>query len=148
MADGESVEAPRGPRALQWLRAALRRRQVRVISTNVVAVALIVLGVLSGVQGYVLSEQNKALALCQQAYSNGFADALDARTQANTDAQAALDSVMQTFADVITTPDPTARARVQAVLVDYVTKRAEARKAQQEHPYPEAPRDACKHLDG
>jgi len=123
------------------------RREWRV-STNVVAVVLVLLGLFTAVQGYVVSGQTKALAVCQQAYSNGFADAFDARAEANAQAQDALDDWMTVVGAVMTSPDSSARTRLVEATTEYLAKRVEARKTQAEHPFPPAPRDACKQLEG
>lgn len=127
---------------------AKRARERRAISTNLLAGVLIILGVLTAAQGYVLNDQATQLALCQQAYSNGFADALDARSQANADAQEALEAWMKTVGQVLSAPDPSGRARLTAAIADYLEKREKARKTQEANPFPEAPRDACEQLGG
>jgi hypothetical protein len=123
------------------------RREWR-ISTNVVAVVLLVLGLFTAGQGYIVGKRTQALAECQQQYSNGLADALDARAEANADAQQALEDWMTVVGSVMTSPTGDGRVRLLTATSTYLTKRVEARQQQEEHPFPPAPRDACKQLGG
>lgn len=125
------------------------KRRLRFTSNGVVAVLLVVLGVATAVQSYVQAETNERqataterLQACQTAYSNGFADAIDARSTATQEAQDALDELLSTVASL--TPTPDSRERFRDALEDYLDKRADAKRAQKEHPYPPAPRDVCR----
>lgn len=118
------------------------KRRRRPTSMAVLGVVVVVLGVFTAVQGYVQGAATARLAECQQAYSNGFADALDARSKATVEAQDALDEFLTTVAHI--TPAPEAQAKFQAAFSEYLDKRAAAKKAQKEHPFPPAPRDVCK----
>ena len=89
-------------------------------------------------------EEDRRIQQCQLAYANGFADALDARSDATTAAQLALDDLMTEIGALAAAPSVDNSARFQAALSEYLAKRAEARKQQQENPYPPAPRDLCK----
>jgi uncharacterized membrane protein YcjF (UPF0283 family) len=119
-----------------------KKRWMRITTNGVIAFLLIVLGVATAVQSYVQSEATARLTECQTAYANGFADALDARSQATSEAQNALDELLSTVAAI--TPTPEGRNQFREALADYLKKRAEAKKTQQEHPFPPAPRDVCK----
>lgn len=123
-------------------------RRPRFTSTNLIGVLVVLLGIATAVQSYAQSDATERLAVCQRAYSDGFADALDARTQANTEAQLALDNLMSTVGDVLTSADPAARDRLTAAVSEYLSKRVEAKKTQAANPYPPAPRDACEQMEG
>jgi hypothetical protein len=114
----------------------------RITAIQVIGTLVVFLGVFTAVQGYVQGEATERLALCQAAYSNGFADALEARTSATADAQRALDD----FLTAVSAATPTQEGRdvVRKALSDYLTKRAEAKQAQQQNPFPAAPRDVCR----
>lgn len=118
------------------------KRKWRLTTNGVIAFVLVLLGTGTAVQSYVQSEATAKLTECQTAYANGFADALDARSKASGEAQDALDELLSTVAAI--TPTPEGRDQFSAALADYLTKRAEAKKTQKEHPYPPAPRDVCK----
>jgi hypothetical protein len=118
------------------------KRRFRFTSNGVIAALLVMLGIATAVQSYVQSEATERLAVCQQAYSNGFADALDARSDATQAAQNALDDLLSSVASI--TPTPQGRDQFRAALTEYLDKRAAAKRAQKEHPYPPAPRDVCK----
>lgn len=114
----------------------------RFTSNGVIATLLVALGIATAVQSYVQSEATSELAACQQAYSNGFADAIDARSEATQEAQQALDELLSTVASI--TPTPDGRDQFRDALTEYLDKRAAAKQAQKENPYPPAPRDVCK----
>lgn len=118
------------------------KRRFRFTSNGVIAVLLVVLGIATAVQSYVQSEATARLTDCQIAYANGFADALDARSTATADAQNAQDELWATIAAL--SPSPQAREQFRDALKVYLGKRAAAKKAQKENPYPPAPRDVCK----
>lgn len=116
----------------------------RITSNGIVGVVVFVLAVGTVVQGYVSSEATRRIAECTKGYSNGFADALDARSDANASAQQALDDLMTKVGELsagVSTPE--SRAVFRSALNDYLAKRAEAKKQQAENPYPPAPRDVC-----
>lgn len=116
----------------------------RVTSNGVIGAVVFVLAVGTVVQGYVASEATRRIAECTKGYSNGFADALDSRSQANAAAQQALDDLMTKVGELssgVSTPE--SRAVFRSALNDYLTKRAEAKKQQAENPFPPAPRDVC-----
>lgn len=119
-----------------------RRRRPRVTVNGVLGAVIVALGIFTAVQSYVQSEATAKLTECQTAYANGFADALDARSSASAAAQDALDELLAAVAEI--TPTPDGRDLFRAALDEYLSKRAEAKKTQKEHPYPPAPRDVCK----
>lgn len=117
----------------------------RITSNGLIGAVVFVLAVGTVVQGYVASEATRRVAECTRGYSNGFADALDARSDANAAAQQALDDLMTKVGELssgVSTPD--SRAVFRSALNDYLAKRAEAKKQQAENPFPLAPRDVCK----
>lgn len=114
-----------------------------------VALVVVVLGVLTVVQGLIQSAATRRVSQCHAAYANAFADALDARSRASQEAQDALDGLMITIGRLSATPvaDEADRARrseeSRKAISDYVTKRAQAKDQQARNPYPPPPRDAC-----
>lgn len=123
----------------RWWRSA-RSSEWRV-STNIIAVLMVLLAGFTAVQGYVQDDRTDRLTVCLTAYADGFADALDARSDANADAQGALDDLMVTVGAVLTRAED--RGQLVAAVQEYLRQRAEAKKTQAENPYPPAPRDAC-----
>jgi hypothetical protein len=119
-----------------------RRRRWRITKNGVVVGVLVTLGLLTGVQAYVQGEATDRLAECQATYSNALADALDARFGASSEAQQALDELLSTVSAAAPTPE--GGQQVRQALADYQSKRADAKRAQKDNPYPPAPRDACK----
>lgn len=119
-----------------------KRRRARFTSNGVIAGLLILLGTATAVQAYVQSQDTARLNECQTAYANGFADALDARSKASVEAQDAQDELWTTVASL--SPAPESREVFRQALADYLKKRAQAKKAQAENPFPEPPRDVCK----
>lgn len=126
--------------------APVRERRPRFTTTVVLGVVIAVLGVFTAVQSYVQSAATDRLTECQVAYANGFADALDARSSATSEAQNALDEFLSTAAAAVPTSE--GRDQVRKALAEYLAKRADAKKAQAEHPFPPAPRDVCKEAGG
>ncbi|MFK0249293.1 hypothetical protein ACIQUM_31730 [Amycolatopsis azurea] len=109
----------------------------------VLGVVVVLLGVLTVAQGIATNNATRRITECQQAYSNGFADALDARASATTDAQNALDELMKTMSGYLA-DSPIPPDKVRAAIGDYLAKRAKAETERQQHPYPPPPRDLCK----
>lgn len=120
-------------KAKSWLR--------RIESVHIIGVIVVVLGVFTAVQSYVQGHATERLTICTQAYSNGFADAIEQRSKASTDAQDALDG----FLSAVSAATPTAQGQslVRDALNQYLSKRADAKKAQAENPFPAPPRDVC-----
>ncbi len=122
---------------------AVSTRRARLWRTGL-DVLVIMLFVASAVQAYVTYGQIQDVVACQRAYQNGFADALDARATASTEAQNALDELMTTVGQLTAdAASPETRAQFRDALANYLSKRSEAKKKQQENPYPPPPRDAC-----
>lgn len=119
-----------------------KKRKWRVTTNGVIAFLLVLLGTATAVQAYVHSTATARLTECQTAYANGFADALEARSKATAEAQDAQDELWSAVASL--TPTPEGRAAFWAALNEYLDKRAAAKKAQAEHPFPDPPRDVCK----
>lgn len=78
------------------------------------------------------------LAECLATYSNGFAEAIDVRSKASGEAQAALDAMLTTVGDPTQSPESR-----RAAFYGYLDARKRAVEAQRANPYPTAPRDAC-----
>lgn len=130
------------------------RKLQRQFGRSVVPAVLVVLAIVTAVTSVVTARTNNAqdmetrrVVACQAAYANGFADALEARSTATTEAQNALDDLMATVGQLTTSNAGEAvetRERFRAALAAYLGKRAEAKKQQQQNPYPPPPRDLCK----
>lgn len=112
-----------------------------ITSMHVIGAVVVFLGVFTAVQGYVQNEANERLALCTKAYSDGFADAIDVRSKASAEAQEALDDFITAIAKA--TPTAEGREQIRRAFNDYLSKRAAAKKAQEENPFPAPPRDVC-----
>lgn len=113
-------------------------RRWRFTGTHAIGAVVLVLGVFTAVQSSVQASATNELAECQQRYSNAVADALDARSASSQEAQAALDDLLSTVAAI--TPTPDGRDQFRVALAEYLDKRATAKRAQKEHPFPPAPR--------
>lgn len=121
-----------------------RKPRFRFGGIQLLGAVVFLLAVGTVAQGYVQGEQTKRVAECTRGYSNGFAAALDARSEANSQAQQALDDLMTEIGQLANgVATPQSREQFREALADYLTKRAEAKKQQQENPYPPAPRDVC-----
>lgn len=122
------------------------RRRHRPTGEQVIGAIVVLLGLFTAIQGYYQDSATRRVAECTRAYSDGFADALDARSTASTEAQEALDGLMSTVGEVMTNAvgSPDARLRVQDAVAEYLTKRAESKVKQRENPFPPAPRDVCR----
>jgi len=133
--EGEAAVEDNLPCVPRWRRQWLR---------PLIGIVVITLGIFTAVQGVWQGAELRRVSGCQQAYSNGFADAIDARTQASGDAQNALDKLMSTVGAVMQSADPARRGDLQQAIRDYLDARTRAKATQQAHPYPPAPRDLCK----
>lgn len=129
--DGERMPPPHRPR---WTE--------RAPSTSLIAIVVVLLGIVTVVQGIVQSDATERVTRCQIKYSNDFSDALDARTRASTDAQNALDQLLTTVGDTLN-GNASARPRIQQAINDYLAKRAAVKNEQAQHPYPPPPRETC-----
>jgi hypothetical protein len=128
--EGDAVPEAKQPARRRWS------------MNHAIGAVVLALGIFTAVQAIIQSDATDRLAECQIAYSNGFADALDARSQATSEAQDALDELLTTVAAI--TPTPEGRDAFRSALSEYLSKRAAAKQAQAENPYPPAPRDVCK----
>lgn len=121
----------------------------RITGTHLVLALLLVLALGSVVQGYVYNTVTQRIAECTRGYSNGFADAIEARSAATAAWQEALDQWMTTLNALMTQTPPAgdpaaARQRFTDATAQYLHRRAEAQAEQRAHPYPPPPRDVCK----
>jgi hypothetical protein len=117
----------------------------RAPSSSLIAIVVVLLGVVTVVQGIVQSNATERLTRCQLEYSNAFSDALNARTAASTGAQDALDQLLNTWLGIGSqnaTPEER-RAQALRALNDYFAKRQQVKTEQQAHPYPAPPRVSC-----
>ena len=124
-------------------------RPRRVTAVRFLGALVLILTIGSGAQIYVDNQRAErqaqatdAIARCTKAYSDGFADAIEQRSNATAEAQNALDD----FLNLVSSATPTQEGRdlVRRALDDYNGKRAKARKTQAEHPFPAPPRDLCR----
>lgn len=146
----------RGVRDLETIAAAVspeesimdkpkRFRALRKITgMHALGIVVFVLAVGTVVQGYVHNEYTRQNAECTRAYANGFADAIEARSESTAAAQQALDDLMSQVGQLSTgAASPESRERFRAALAEYLAKRAEDKKQRQENPFPAPPRDVC-----
>ena len=116
----------------------------KVTGLHVLGVVVFVLAVGTVVQGYVHNEYTRQNAECTRAYANGFADAIEARSESTAAAQQALDDLMTEVGQLSAgAASPESRERFRGALSDYLTKRAEDKKKRAENPFPAPPRDVC-----
>lgn len=125
----------------KWLR--------RFTSNVIIGITVVILGIATAVQGYVQNEATRRIADCTRGYSNGFADAIDARSAASAAEREALVQWMRTLDELLTKASPggdpaAARQRFAAATSEYLKKQDDLRLKQQDNPFPEPPRDACK----
>ncbi|WP_134664024.1 hypothetical protein [Amycolatopsis sp. CFH S0078] len=109
----------------------------------VLGVVVALLGIITVAQGIVTNNATRRITECQAVYSNGFADALDARSDSSAEAQAALDDLMKSLGGYLANP-PVPPEKVRSAIGDYLAKRSEAEAERAKHPYPPPPRDLCK----
>jgi urease accessory protein UreF len=125
-----------------------RKRRRRPTYQSVMGVVVVLLGLATAVQGIYQDSATRRVANCTRAYANGFADAIDARSEASAASQNALDGWMTTLDELLTRATPetdtaAARERFRLSTAEYLSKRAEFKKQQAEHPLPPPPRDVC-----
>lgn len=106
------------------------------------AVIVVLLSVASLLYAIVVGNRTNELAACQVIYANGFADALDARSDAGQEPAALQDEMWQIFKRGLTAPDPGLRLEFEHKLDQYLAARAKVKATQAEHPI-KAPRDLC-----
>lgn len=114
---------------------------------HIIAACFLALAVATAVQGYVLGNRTDALSRCQLAYSTGFADAIDARTQASREKDEAQDELWKIVRSGFQAPGPDIRTRFEHQLNLYLDARERVKESQKDNPYPPAPRDACPELE-
>jgi len=122
------------------------RRRRRPSYEHVIGAVVVLLGIFTAANGIHQTSETRRFADCTRAYSDGFADALDARSAASAQAQEALDDLMATVGQLTSVGEagtPQAQEQFRTALSDYLTKRTEAKKKQRENPFPEAPRKVC-----
>jgi aminoglycoside phosphotransferase family enzyme len=106
---------------------------------------VIVLAVMTVLQGVVVSQDNRRIAQCVARYSNGFSDALDARSKSSGQSQRALDEMVTAIRSTLAKPGTTSgQQSLHAAIDKYLAQRQEVLAEQRRHPYPPPPRDACK----
>lgn len=110
----------------------------------VIGIVVMLLAIATVGQGWVEGAADRTLLQCQQNYANGVAAALDARTDASAAAQNALDTLVTTIGQAISTP-PTAATHgaVEKAITTYLVTRTQLKAQQAAHPYPPAPSTAC-----
>jgi hypothetical protein len=107
-----------------------------------IGAAVAFIGLFTAVQWYVQGEGTRRLAECQTVYANGFADAIQARADEAQIKDEAIDGAFIAFEAAM--KGTIGRPEVEAAISRYNSARAAQKKAQTEHPYPQAPRDLCR----
>jgi hypothetical protein len=123
-----------------------RLLHVLAVIVAVVGVATIALGVVVTVAQRQAEIRDDRLTACITGYSNALADTLDVRGRPAQEATEQLDKVMIAILDAYDDVPAEGRLKVQGAIQGYVDARAQAKKTQAAHPYPDAPRDACADL--
>lgn len=116
-------------------------RKWRPNGTYVFGVILVLLGVGTAIQGVVQSRATDGLTQCIATYSNGLADAIEARSRASSEAQRASDDFWRALYALPQNDE--GRAQARKVFEEYVRKREASNRAQAENPYPAPPRAVC-----
>lgn len=125
------------------------KRKYRLTGTQLLALGVVVIGLVTALVGFNISRNQDRLAGCVVGYSNALADALDRRSASSADAFAALDTVMEKVVQAFSSPpSDELNQAVRQSIIDYVNARHRAKEAQTNNPLPDAPRDACKELLG
>jgi hypothetical protein len=121
-----------------------QRHKLRRLGYIALVLSVAALAAFTVVQGYIFNNRTERITSCQIAYSNGVADALDARSTATRESQEALDEWMAKVNQSLQPPaSPAAADSIRAAFTEYLNKRAKAREAQASTPFPPAPRDVC-----
>lgn len=108
-----------------------------------IGLLVVVLGVGTAIQGIVVNNRVEHLQQCQTRYTSRFADALDARTQATNDSQAALDNLVNTIGKNLGQGGKANQAAISRALRQYMAQREKTKHERAKHQYPEPPRQAC-----
>jgi hypothetical protein len=117
------------------------RKVRRFTLLHAIGLIVVALTIMSALQSWYQSRAAAQLTRCLTAYANANADAIDARSKANAEGQKASVDMWRT---VFSLPQTDAgRAEARRVFQNYLDKQDAALKAQQEHPFPAAPRDVC-----
>lgn len=122
---------------------ATERRRWRPRFDHVIVAVVLALGLATALQGYFLNARQEELSRCQLAYSTGFADAIDARTQASKEKDEAQDELWRIVQSGFQAPGPDVRVRFEKQLNQYLEAREKVKESQKDNPYPPAPRDLC-----
>lgn len=107
-----------------------------------VAVIVVLLGVITVVQGIGQADANRRVNACLSDYANKVAAALDARSGASTETQDSLDRLIQTVGMTLA-GNADADRQVHQEITAYLAERAHLKSQQAAHPYPPAPRRVC-----
>lgn len=142
--DLETIAAAVSPEESSMDKPKRFRALRKITGMHVLGIVVFVLAVGTVVQGYVHNEYTRQNAECTRAYANGFADAIEARSQSAAAAQQALDDLMTEVGQLSAgAASPESRERFRTALSDYLAKRQEDKKQRQENPFPAPPRDVC-----
>lgn len=130
-----------------------RRRRPTLV--HIIGLVVVALTITSAIQTWVQSreterqrqvserqqEATERLTQCLVVYANATADAIEVRSKASQEAQAATVQMWLTVFDA--PPTDAGRANARTVFKTYLDKQAAAIKTQQANPYPPAPRTLC-----
>jgi hypothetical protein len=108
----------------------------------VLVVVVAVLAIVSQVQAFQFSRDNKATTDCLRAYSTGFADAIDASRKAAAEVSSAQDDLWRTISEGLKAPGADIRGRFERQLDDYLKARDVAKQTATANAI-KAPRDIC-----
>lgn len=115
----------------------------RPAAQRLIGVVVVLLGVLTVAQGIAANRATERVVECQTRYANGFADSLEARTQASQRAQRSLDELMRSVGSNLANPNADQSVRVREAIGDYLRSRNQAERERAQNPYPPPPREAC-----
>lgn len=108
----------------------------------ILVVVVAALTILSQVQAFTFSRDNKATTDCLRAYSTGFADAIDSARSAQREVSDAQDELWRTISDGLKSPGTDVRGRFESQLSEYLKARDVVKQNQATKPI-KAPRDIC-----
>lgn len=124
------------------------RRRRRVTAIQVMAGALVFIGVATTALGIVLTRNQDRIVGCLVGYSNASSVAIKAGRAAQNKVNDQLDNVMGAFQSAFTDSPAEGRDRVFKAIDAYNRVRTEAKRVQRENPLPDAPENACAELLG
>lgn len=141
-ADDDAVEPEPTTR-----RSRARARLARVRAQHVVVLFLVLVGVVTAVQGFSESANRTELNECVVRYSDELHDALIQARESSQDVQVAQDLIWSAVGRAFANPgsDPNG-AKIGDAVAAYNRQRTAQRKSQAEHPLPDPPRGACADL--